>query len=288
MSDLHLGIKSCGLDGAEWLARAVDDLDDNFRTIDYGLTLGDITHYGDRRSLTRYLELRDKSSIPTWFELAGNHEHHKGGIANFTELVRAPVPYIHIDGNVVWIFLSDENKHRPGHLSERSRQWLSEKLELHRNKVVILCSHQSPPHTVRRSDEDFFSLHPRAEISKILDSHPVALHLCGHEHHHPYDKGCIYQRVGTSVINVASINHAYETDGSGSLLIELVDGARQIVARRRSHDRSAFRKRFEVRVPLRKRISLAPRRRVEEQGPFGLPARIGARFFKPGRRDPRR
>jgi hypothetical protein len=289
MSDIHAGYRSRGLDGAQWLARAIDDLDRNLRAIDYGLTLGDITHSGDRRSLRRYLDLRDKSGVPRWLELAGNHEHHHGGIAHYRELVGEPAPALHLDGNIAWILVSDEDKHCPGELSRSSREWLRKTLEQHRDKVIILCSHQPPPRTVRRSDERIFSLRPRGAIAEIIERHPIALHLCGHEHHRPYGSDCIAASHGTVVINVASINHAYDTDESASVLLEIEDDAKQIVARRRSHDRRAFRRRYEIRVPLPTRISLdspvpaAARKRRQSVSRDGTECRSTRRR----RRDPR-
>jgi hypothetical protein len=256
MSDVHVGLPAHGLDGAQWLSRAIDDLDRNVGPFDYGLTLGDITHGGDRRSLVEYLRRRNRSRIQRWFELAGNHDHHRDGIAHYQELVRSTAPYCFVDGNIAWFFLSDENNHRPGHVSEQSSQWLRKQLESHRDKVVVVCSHQLPPDTVRRSDEHIFRLLPRDEISDILERFPIALHLCGHEHHRPYSNACVATEHGTTVINVASINRAYDTGDSASLVLEFEDGAREIVARRRSHDRQTFQQRFEVRIPLQTRIAL--------------------------------
>jgi hypothetical protein len=287
MSDLHLGYRSRGLDGARWFARALDDLDRNVRSIDYALTLGDITHDGDRGSLSRYLELRDRSTITDWFELAGNHEHHRGGIAHYQELVGSSAPYLHIDGNMVWLFVSDDNKHCSGIVSEHSREWLHERLARHRDKVIILCTHQPPPDTVRRSDEHYFSLHPHGAVTEILERYPIALHVCGHEHHRPYGRGCISEGGETPVINVASINHAYETGDSGSMILEIEDGGKEIIARRRNHDRHRYRQRFEVRIPLRTRVSLTSRTRWQSARRSVLSSRIASRIIRPERLDPR-
>ena len=75
MSDIHIGRKENGLDGAEWLSQALLDLEKNVDPINYGITLGDITQNGDHNSLAKYVELRNRSSISQWFELAGNHEY---------------------------------------------------------------------------------------------------------------------------------------------------------------------------------------------------------------------
>ena len=67
MSDIHIGMTADGQDGATWLGRSLDDIKRNVEAIDYGLTLGDITHNGDSKSLRKYLALRDGSVVPRWF-----------------------------------------------------------------------------------------------------------------------------------------------------------------------------------------------------------------------------
>lgn len=85
MSDLHSGYDQGGKDGAEWFESACKDMSEAGFQIDYAMTLGDITHGGSEVELQRYIEIRAKSGIATWHEIAGNHEHHtpysKGHIA---------------------------------------------------------------------------------------------------------------------------------------------------------------------------------------------------------------
>jgi predicted phosphodiesterase len=257
MSDIHVGRRADGLDGAGWLSCGFDDLERNLEPIDYGMTLGDITHHGDRASLTKYLEMRDRSAIPRWFELAGNHEYWGRGIRHYQSLVGPADPYCVVDGNIAWVLLSDERNHPAGSITNSSYRWLSETMERHRDKIIVFCSHQPPANTVRRSDQDMFCLHPRDKVRDLFSRLPIALSLSGHEHHRPYSKGNIARKGGTTFINVASMTHAYGTGSSASLVLELEEGATEAVARRRNHDRARFSTDFEVRIPLGKRIELA-------------------------------
>jgi 3',5'-cyclic AMP phosphodiesterase CpdA len=257
LSDTHIGKPWNDRDGADWLDLALDDIDRNVGPADYGLSLGDITHDGDIGSLRRYLSSRDRSAIPRWFELAGNHEYHNRGIGNYRDLVRSPRPYGYIDGNIAWFFVSSESPDWNGDVSRRSIRWLERKILRDADRVVIVCMHQPPYDTVRRSDKNGFCLYPKSRIRKIVEEAPINLVLCGHEHHEPYSEDCIDVCEGTTVVNVASVSHAYGTGASESVILELEDKKREIVIRRRRHDDERFATDFDLEVPLPTRIALA-------------------------------
>ena len=252
MSDLHIGKVADGRDGAEWLRRALADVAENIPDIAYGLTLGDIAQNGDVEGIGFYLSQTRGHRIPKWFELAGNHEYYHGNIGNYTSMVRSTAPLLHLDGNVAWFFLSDEKESREGNLSAATLAWLEKGLSKHRNKNIVVCSHQLVANTVRRSDDPLFQLHPVDGLKKILENHPVDLWMCGHEHHHrPYTRKKIVRKNGTTFVNVASINHAYGTTQSGSVLLDFKNGASEIRLRRRDHDHRRYLDAFETSVPLR-------------------------------------
>lgn len=254
MSDLHIGRIADGLDGAEWFARALTDIKNNAGPIRYALTLGDITQSGDRASLIKYLALRNRSSIQQWFELAGNHDHYKNGIGNYITLIRGTEPHHFIDGNIAWFFISDEKHSGRGDITDKSYQWLKKKIALHKDKVLIVCSHQLPPDTIYNSDKEARCLHPNEKVEEILSSNPIDLWLCGHEHMLPYTRANIARKGATTFINVASMSHAYETKASGSFILEFRKDAREIVARRRNHDSRSYSEQFEVKIPVRSAI----------------------------------
>ena len=52
------------------------------------------------------------------------------------------------------------------------------------------------------------------------------------------------------------MNHAYGTGSSQSAVMELLPGGRELIIRRRDHDKRQFLPGFEVKVPLRDAVAL--------------------------------
>lgn len=276
-SDIHIGKTWSGLDGAQWFDRALSDIDRNVGKVDYAMSLGDITHEGDRESLLRYTSTCKQSPIPSWFELAGNHDHRNRGIRNYRRLLRSPRPYVHLDGNIAWFLVSTESADGSGRISPKNIRWLERSLTRHSDKVCILCTHQPPYRTLRRSNEDQFCLHPRWRLRNLVRHKHIDLLLCGHEHHEPYSARCIGSLGGTTLINAASTNHAYSTGSSESVILEMEEGAKVIRVRRRCHDKEVYAREFEVEVPLKDPISLKKRPRRRET------KRVRVRSWRAGR-----
>lgn len=258
LSDIHVGLEADGVDGGEWFSRAIGELERNQVSIDYAAVLGDISHGATEQALETYVEIRDSSGIPTWFELAGNHEWHGGNTRHYESRVRSLRPHAHVDGNVAWFFLSDEDAGVRGFVSDESIEWLSNELETHKNDVVIVCTHQLVHGTVRASAKDDRCIHPKEKIAQLLSDHRIDLWMFGHEHHRPYSKDDVLRRGRTTFLNVASLSHAYNTRESQSYVLQFEERAKQIVARRRVHDVQAFANEYELIIPLESEIRLGP------------------------------
>ncbi len=250
MSDLHCGYTEGGKDGAEWFTLACKDMQQEHADIAYAMTLGDITHGGNEQQLKNYITTRDASGIKTWYEIAGNHEYHDGKADSFKQLIRSTDPYSVVDGNLAWIFLSDEKAGVPGELTPESCDWLETELAKHKGKNIIVCSHQGIKNTTLNTDNAQRHIHPADRISEIIKKSNIALWMSGHEHHGPYGPKHIARVKNTTYINVASMSHAYKTGSSQSNLLEFKPGSKEITARRRTHDTQIFMPEFEVKIPL--------------------------------------
>lgn len=256
LSDLHSGLVEGGKDGSEWFAAACEDMRAEHADIAYAMTLGDISHGGNEQQLRNYLTTRDASGIPTWYEVAGNHEYHDGTADIYEKLVRSTDPYSVVDGNLAWIFLSDEKAGVAGDLTPESCDWLEAELAKHKARNIIVCSHQGVKDTTVKTDKSDRHLHPADRIAALIAKSGIALWMSGHEHHTPYTAQHIARVGETTYINVASMSHAYKTESSQSFLLEFEPGAKQIIARRRTHDTKEFNPEYEVRVPLLHPIEL--------------------------------
>lgn len=250
MSDLHIGYEEGGKDGAEWFVSACKDMQQEHADIAYAMTLGDITHGGNEQQLKKYITTRDASGIKTWHEIAGNHEYHDGKADSFKQLIRSTDPYSVVDGNLVWIFLSDELAGVQGDLTPKSCDWLEAELAKHKDKNIIVCSHQGVKDTTIKTNEPARHIHPSNRISEIIKKSNIALWMSGHEHHSPYSEKHIARVENTTYINIASMSYAYNTGSSQSCLLEFIPGAKEFVARRRQHENQKFMPEFEVKIPL--------------------------------------
>ncbi|MES2983115.1 MAG: metallophosphoesterase [Verrucomicrobiota bacterium] len=250
LSDLHSGLVEGGKDGAEWFALACKDMQQEHADIAYAMTLGDLTHGGTEPQLKNYITTRDGSGIKTWYEVAGNHEYHDGKADLYTKLIRSTDPYSVVDGNLAWIFLSDQKAGVPGELTPTSCDWLEAELTKHKGKNIIVCSHQGVKDTTFQTHKAQRHIHPADRISELIAKSEIALWMSGHEHHTPYTAKHIARVENTTYINVASMSHAYKTGSSQSFLLEFKPGAQEIIARRREHDTLKFMPEFEVKIPL--------------------------------------
>ncbi len=257
-SDIHIGYGEDGLDGEAWFANALSDLD-NLCTIDYGFVLGDIAHNGLPEELQKYRSLREASTIPDWYELAGNHEYYTNNLAAFNTLVCPELTYMVRDGNVVWFVLSDELAGPEGNFSEKTIIWLIDMLSKNQDKIIIVCTHQCVYGTVRGSTNSIRYIYPKEMVAEILNRFRIDLWLCGHQHATPYSLDDTYSSGKTTFINVSSMHHAYYTELSQSVILDFNQGSNEIIAHRRSHDLHAFDNRFRVSIKVPFPIQLADR-----------------------------
>jgi hypothetical protein len=226
-------------------------MQENHADIAYAMTLGDITHGGSEQQLRNYITVRHASGIKTWYEVAGNHEYLSGKAEGYQKLVRNTDPYSVVDGNLVWIFLSDEKPGVQGDLTPTSCDWLEAELARHKDRNIIVCSHQGVKDTTIKTDHPQRHIHPADRIAAIIEKSGIALWMSGHEHHSLYSAKHIARVNDTTFINVASMSHAYKTGSSQSHLLEFAPGAKEITARRREHDSRKFLPEFETIIPLR-------------------------------------
>lgn len=255
MSDLHIGNKNQVLAGDVFLSRALEDVQKNLDPIHYALLLGDITQHGDAESLEKYLAVRNQSSIPQWFELAGNHDYYRAGITNYTKLIRSTAPYMVLDGNIAWFIISSDKGGRPGYMCYSTYAWLKKNLALHEDKITIVSSHQMPADKVYNANRDELVIHPKDRVADVLATRAIDLWMFGHEHHSPYTEARRIRKNNTTFINVASMSHAYGTGESQSYILEFKQGEKKILARRRSHDAQSFTEAFDMEIPLRTAIA---------------------------------
>ena len=240
-ADPHVGLVHDGKDGAEWMALALADLQRNVKPLDYALGLGDLTHNaGAEAELQAYRKVRDAAALPAWYELAGNHDFGAIPAGNWAKYIRRPRNYALVDGSAVWLLISARQGKAEGRISRAVGNWLLAQAHAHRDRNVIVCTHQAVYGTVAGSGGGETYLMHRGFVQRIIDRVRIDLWLCGHIHGGRRNRRYVVRRGRTTFINVASINHAYGTRAATGYVLEMTEGEKTMLARCRDHDRARY------------------------------------------------
>jgi len=250
-ADSHIGLVHDGKDGAEWMAVGLDDLRRNVRGIDYALALGDITdHAGAEEEIKTYVKVRAAAGLPAWYELAGNHDFGAIPAGHWARYVRKPRNYTLLDGNAAWLLISARQGKSEGRINRATGEWLKREAHRHRDKNVIVCTHQAVYRTVDGSGGGETYIMHRGYVRSIIAKVRIDLWLCGHIHGGRRNRRYVARGERTTYVNVASLNHAYGTRAANAYVLEMPQGARTMIARCRDHDRGAYLPDQEVRIEM--------------------------------------
>ncbi len=254
-ADSHIGLggrSNDGRDGAEWLELCLNDLQERVGAADYALALGDVSDdRGREDQLRRYVEIRDHSGLPGWYELAGNHDYGAVPAGRWRRLVKRPLRYVLVDGTAAWFFISAEQGKSDGKISPAVTRWLIQEIAAHQDqRNIIVCSHQAVYGTVAGSSSPACCLNHRALVARVLQQVRVDVWLCGHIHGGRRHAGYVAQRGQTTYINVASAGRAYGTGACNGCLFEMAEGSTRMFARCRDHERGAYLDDQEVSIDL--------------------------------------
>ncbi len=253
MADPHVGLAgrhNDGRDGADWLQVCVQDVRRRIGSVDYVLGLGDLTHHaGHEDELRAYVRVRNRSGLPVWYEMAGNHDYAAIPAGLWRRYIRQPPRYAVIDGTLAWFFISAERGKSDGLVGEATADWLKDAVARHQDKRnIIVCSHQAVHATVNYSGDEAASLNPRERVADILSSVRVDLWLCGHIHGGKREPGYVRRLGRTTYINVAAAGRAYATRACNGYILDMAEGSNTMLARCRDHDHDRYVRNQEARV----------------------------------------
>ncbi|HRX15616.1 MAG TPA: metallophosphoesterase [Spirochaetota bacterium] len=119
---------------------AIDDVRSLPFVPDMAIVAGDINH---RQSSDMYWnwikDLRKKTGITYWFEIAGNHDNHD--IETYKRQSGKPLHYTVRCGNLLFIFLSDETKKANTIISDDVFEWWKNIVINNQDSIIITVTH---------------------------------------------------------------------------------------------------------------------------------------------------
>jgi predicted phosphodiesterase len=255
IADQHIGQQADCKDGSEWLMQAIEDIK-TYIVPDYVINLGDISAHSSEEELNKYVDIRARSGIKSWYEIVGNHDFKSVISGLYTRTVSCPKYWTLRDGNLLFLSLPCERSNAAGLFVPEVAEWLGTSIKKAADTNIIICAHSFPYDTVEFSCRPARCIYPVESLKKFIEQNKIDVWLGGHIHFHPRTVTYAVKKFGVTFINAGSITHAYGTGGSYSFLIEFVNGSKQITAKCRNHDKHEFMKEFEVVMEFHYPVSL--------------------------------
>jgi outer membrane protein assembly factor BamB/Icc-related predicted phosphoesterase len=172
ITDIHI---SQGTAAVEDLQNSVNQINQN-KNVDFVLVTGDITEYGDKKSLSIAKSILDQLTIP-YYTISGNHETtwSKSGCTAFAEVFGSEYFKFKHKGYVFMGFPSGPVlRMSDSHISPKTLDWLTENLkEIGTEQPVFLMNH----YPMREGDVDNWY-----EVLDVVHSYRICAFLGGHYH----------------------------------------------------------------------------------------------------------
>lgn len=193
MTDIHLleaGGTIIDLDPSTQFKRALDHALGAHPDAQALVLTGDLTHHGRPEQYAVLREIMSDIEMPVIY-LIGNHDERDAFVAAFPDSrcdANGFVQSAKVFGSDLWVTL--DTKHAPsgdhdkhiGTLCADRMAWLSETLDAHQDKRVLLFMHH-PPFDTGFPGMDAIKLQDGAALLSRLRDHPRDVHLiAGHVH----------------------------------------------------------------------------------------------------------
>lgn len=234
------------------LEKAIEDINKNISGVAAAIVAGDIVHHRESKDdFLWYLAARSKSKVTQWFEIAGNHDMKDE--KHYRQYIGEKLHYSVTVGNILMLFMSDEDRFPAQKISDATFRWWKNKVEKNQHRIIITVTHAY----LKESGLFGYPIPSRniagsERFASVLKKNRVALWICGHTHL----PGFIWERYtsppsyrGTTFINVSAIRKSM-FNNIESNLIYFSKGKDQALIRRRDHENGRFVRSLEITVPL--------------------------------------
>ncbi|HPJ40035.1 MAG TPA: metallophosphoesterase [Spirochaetota bacterium] len=248
----HSDIQPKRISQRSYYESAIADTKQTFKKTDIALMAGNIIFHKNSGSVYRwYLDQKKKSGIPRWYEIPGNTDMND--IANFRKLVRSDTHYAASAGNILFLFMGDEDTEPSQFISDSTFRWWKKNVEGGGDKIIVTVTHGcleqsglfgaiSPDSTIRNS----------RRFAEVLKKHRVDIWISGGTHIPNFFNGKMKEQEelgGTLFINAASITKELPS-GVESAFLVFRENSRDCLIMLRNHEYKRFDKKYNLRHAL--------------------------------------
>lgn len=231
---------------------AVNDIINNFSSIDIGLFTGDIVQKSKfEETFLWYLNTRAKAPVKEWFDIAGNHEWR--AIELYKKMINKNLNYSVERGNILILMMSNEQKGRKTILSDETFNWWAEEIKKNQDKIIITVTHGALPGSGLTAGKFVrLSIDNPERFHKILKKYRMDIWISGHSHFPSWLTGTVTINSdlgGTTFIDNGAIRKDFMTTIESRFLI-FEEGSKSALLKTRNHESGKFRS-SDYTIPLK-------------------------------------
>lgn len=237
--------------------QAIEDVNDYTGRVTLAVIAGDLLRSRSKGpAFEWFLTQRNRSKVPYWYEIAGNHDVRSGDI--FYQYFPNPLFYGVEIGNITILLLSDQSVASKTEISDEAFFWWRKQVEENQDRIIVTVTHAH----LRNSGLLGAAIKSRriegsGRFERVLRGSRVALWVSGHSHLPHGLAGTISIREklrGTCFVNVSSIDSGAFMDSQSRFFIFSEDS--DIVwIRSRNHTTKRFEPSLDYPVLLEKRFT---------------------------------
>lgn len=236
---------------------AIEDINKNIRDIDFAVVLGDIVNDAEEEDFDWYLSTKPSSYVKEWYEIAGNHDMKLNRGEGYKKKIRKDFYYSVLQGNILFIFMSNEARGKPTYISDETFNWWRNLVVNNQDKIIVVVTHAP----LDGSGISFSSMSDRQVIDSerftgVLKDYRADMWLSGHLHlPHSFTNNIVVKKEyhGTIFVNISSIRtELWGLKDSESRIITFACGSDKVFIRSRNHNKERYEKNIDVLFQLSK------------------------------------
>jgi Icc-related predicted phosphoesterase len=222
--------------------KAVEDVSDNFTSIDIALFAGDIVQKSHFKEIYLwYLDTRKNAPVKEWFDIAGNHEWR--AIDLYKKHINKDLYYSIERGNLLILMMSNEKEGRKTWISDSTFRWWEEMVVNNQDKIIITVTHATlEGNGLSASKLDRLKIADSGRFREVLKKYKVDIWISGHSHIPGWMPGTEITNSrlgGTTFIDNGAIRDDFLATIE-SRFIYFREGSDQAIMKKRNHRSGRF------------------------------------------------
>jgi len=233
---------------------AVSDVKRNLMKPDMAIVAGDIIHSRENAVVDYqwYVKTKEQAGVDYWFEITGNHDMKD--YESYKKYINKPLHYSVNVGNMLMLFMSDQDRHPPQYISDETFDWWKKQVIENQDKIIVTITHAYPKHSglfMAKHIESRTILHSE-RFEEVLKKYRVDLWLAAHTHIPSFfgqNENRVEEFNNTTFINISRIRRDFNFNPESRVII-LKNNSPVMIIKTRDHDDEKYIKRREIVINL--------------------------------------